>query len=279
MHRPASKVASRTRRNTLSSSLWVWQLIRRCAQMQRIAAWTNLSETTFVLTPTVPEADYRLRIFTPKGELAFAGHPTLGSACAVIDARGGHWEAETILQECARGLIPVRLHAGNPRDLHLRLPGASFHELQADFASGLRAALGVDWMGIPCTVDVGPKWVIVQLESASAVRALVPDMAAIAALSGPAGLTGITIFGLEGQDVEVRSFAPSAGVPEDPVCGSGNGAVAVYRRRHGHSKDYTAHQGGCLGRAGRVEICYAPDGSVWLGGKTSICIEGKLQVE
>jgi len=131
-------------------------------------------------------------------------------------------------------------------------------------------------------VDVGPVWFTLELASGDAVRALAPDMGGLAALS-PMGITGVNVFGLHppggGSDLEVRSFAPGDGVPEDPVCGSGNGCVAALVRRDGvlNTHTYVATQGRCLGRDGRVTVQFE-DGTIWLGGQAVTCVEGSLQI-
>jgi len=251
-------------------------------QMQSIANWTNLSETVFVLAPTDGDADYRLRIFTPRAELPFAGHPTLGSAHAVL--RSGHNPKRpgVLIQECAKGLIEVRL-AG--RRLSFRLPQPLFTTLEERQLATAAAALRISRAQIErgSIVDVGPVWLTLQLRDAEAVTNLNPDMAAIAALS-IGHSTGVTVFGLHGiagpPDIEVRSFAPADGIPEDPVCGSGNGCVAaMIARDHVLNRNsYVAGQGGCLDRDGRVEVQFE-DNAIWVGGEAVTCVEGTLLIE
>lgn len=256
------------------------------AAMQRIAGWTNLSETTFVLPPTRAEADYRLRIFTPVAELAFAGHPTLGSAHALLEAgrvtpRGG-----ALVQECGVGLVRLAVTAaGAERWIDFELPPAALQALGdadvAELSSLLGAALGAQ--AVPRLVDLGPRWIVAQLPDAAAVLALQPDRARLVALSRALGATGVTVFGEyapgEPAQLEVRSFAPAQGIDEDPVCGSGNGAVAVFLRATGQvarvGTRLVASQGLRLGRAGRVRL--ALDGDVVrVGGQAVTCIEGRM---
>jgi PhzF family phenazine biosynthesis protein len=249
------------------------------AEMQAIAAWTNLSETTFVCSPTDARADYRLRIFTPKGELPFAGHPTIGSAHAVLRHGRTPRAAGRLVQECAKGLVEIEIDGDR---LFLALPEPQFREPSASQLTAAAAALGVVAADVQraSIVDVGPVWFTLQLASGDAVRALAPDMGRIAAL-GSSGITGVNVFGLydagAGADLEVRSFAPGAGAPEDPVCGSGNGCVAALVRRDGvlNVPAYVATQGRCLGRDGRVTVRFA-DGTIWLGGHAVTCVEGVL---
>jgi PhzF family phenazine biosynthesis protein len=249
-------------------------------QMQTIAGWTNLSETTFVCAPTDERADYRLRIFTPRSELPFAGHPTLGSAHAVLSAGLRPKTPGRLLQECGKGLVTLRVEGER---IFFELPVPVMHEIDAERLSALADALGVPShaVGANALIDVGPVWATLQLEDAEAVRRLRPDMGRVAALSS-LGVSDVTVFGLEREgeeaQVEVRSFAPADGVPEDPVCGSGNGCVAALVRREGllAGDSYVARQGGCLGRDGRVEVRFGEDGSIWVGGQAVTCVEGLL---
>jgi PhzF family phenazine biosynthesis protein len=249
-------------------------------QMQSIAAWTNLSETTFVCTPTDQRADYRLRIFTPRRELPFAGHPTIGSAHAVLRHGLKPRAAGNLVQECAKGLVDIKIDGER---LLLALPEPQFREPTTPQVAAVAEGLGVMTAQIQraAIIDVGPVWFTVQLASCDAVRALAPDMAKLAALS-PIGMTGVNVFGLYPRggsaDIEVRSFAPGEGVPEDPVCGSGNGCVAALVRRDGvlKTQTYVASQGRCLGRDGQVTVEF--DGTtIWLGGHAVTCVEGVLQ--
>ena len=249
------------------------------ADMQAIAGWTNLSETTFVCAPTDERADYRLRIFTPKRELPFAGHPTIGSAHAVLRHGLKGKTAGRLVQECSKGLVDIKIEGER---LFLALPEPRFREPSASQLAAVAEALGVKTADVQraSIVDVGPVWFTLQLPSAGTVAALAPDMGRLAALSS-IGITGVNVFGLHavgaGADLEVRSFAPGEGVPEDPVCGSGNGCVAALIRRHRvlQAHSYVAGQGRCLGRDGRVAV--ELDGStIWLGGHAVTCVEGVL---
>ena len=250
-------------------------------EMQAIARWTNLSETTFVCAPTDGRADYRLRIFTPAAELPFAGHPTIGSAYAVL--RGGLRPKERgrLVQECGRGLVPLRVEGER---LFFELPKPAVHDLTAEQLAGVAAALGVAprAVGARALVDVGVAWLTLQLTDADAVRGLRPDQARVAAVT-PRGAAGVTVFGLEAAgaegQLEVRSFAPAHGIAEDPVCGSGNGCVAALVRREGlvDGNSYEARQGRCIGRDGRIEVRFAEDGAIWVGGQAVVCVEGTLE--
>lgn len=249
------------------------------AAMQAIANWTNLSETTFACKPTHPEADYRLRIFTPRSELPFAGHPTIGSAHALLDHGLKPRRAGELVQECAKGLVRLRIEG---EERFLALPAPRFTE-----PTGAQLKAAADALGIPADairaasiIDVGPVWFTLQLEDAAQVNALSPDMARAAAIRG---VTGLNVFGLYDQgplELEVRSFAPGDGVPEDPVCGSGNGCVAALVRRDGllKQRSYRAGQGRALGRDGRVAVRFEGE-DIWLGGHAVTCVEGTLRAE
>lgn len=247
-------------------------------QMRAVANWTNLSETTFVCTPTHPDADYRLRIFTPRSELPFAGHPTIGSAWAVLEHGLVPKNAGILVQECAKGLVAVRVDGSK---LSFSLPEPSFSPISAQDLATTCAALGTPTGSVEAgaVIDVGAVWITLQLASADAVLGLEPDMVAIAALD-PHSI-GVTVFGLYAEGgpaaLEVRSFAPAGGVPEDPVCGSGNGCVAAMVRRHGllAGAGYVAAQGQRLGREGRVEVGFA-ENVIWVGGNAVTCIDGTL---
>jgi PhzF family phenazine biosynthesis protein len=194
-------------------------------QMQLIASWTNLSETTFVCAPGDGPADYRLRIFTPQRELPFAGHPTIGSAHAVLRHGRRSRSPGRLVQECGKGLVDIAIDGER---LFLALPEPQLRDPSPTALATVAEALGVAVAELQraSIVDVGPVWFTVQIARGDAVRALAPDMAKVAALN-TFGVTGLNVFGLypSGADaaLEVRSFAPGDGIPEDPVCGSGNG--------------------------------------------------------
>lgn len=255
-------------------------------EMQNIARWFNLSETTFVFAPTAPDADYRLRIFTPRSELPFAGHPTLGSAHAVLEAgrivpRGG-----ILVQECGAGLVRIAVAGVGPdRTLTLSMPPAKIRTLSNDEVAELEIILGsaVTREEAPAIIDVGAVWVVARLKNAEAVLGLKPDFAHSAEFERRLGATGLTVFGdhdTGDADIEVRSFAPSCGVEEDPVCGSGNGSVGFFRAdRETAAKNgvsYNASQGRKVGRDGRVVVKIDAKGDVSVGGMCVTCAEGQL---
>lgn len=234
-------------------------------RMQEIARWTNLSETTFVLSPTVPDADYRVRIFTPFGELPFAGHPTLGTAHAFRDLEGV--QQDSIHQECAAGIIEIR--AGE----HLSFaapPTLRSGPLEPEVLERAQAALGVEIIDHQW-VDNGPGWAAVRLADAQTVLAVEPDWGVLGDLK--LGLVGEYPPGSE-CDVEVRGLF---GGIEDPVTGSLNASLAQWFFRTGViDRDYVASQGTVLGRRGRVAV-RREDGKVWIGGATVTCFMGEAR--
>lgn len=253
-------------------------------RMQAIARWTNLSETTFVLPPDHPGADYRLRIFTPLGELPFAGHPTLGSAHAALESGVCHARDGRLIQQCGTGLVEVTLEDPNGAPtFSLRMPPAEHRPLTADEIGELSAILGSRVCGDPppeC-VNVGAVWVVAELEDVETLLALQPDLARSAAFERKIGATGISVFATRAMGVETRSFAPSCGVNEDPVCGSGNGSIASFRLRAGQiapGESYIASQGRITGREGSVAIRVSKDGSLSVGGSCVTTAEGMLHV-
>jgi PhzF family phenazine biosynthesis protein len=258
------------------------------AEMQAIANWTNLSETTFVLPATAPEADYRLRIFNPSAEMPFAGHPTLGSAHAVLEAGIATPKNGKLVQECGVGLVEITVEGDSAdRILTLTLPPATVTTLTAEEIDEVDAILGhpVDRNASPAIIDVGAVWIIAQLPSVETVLALTPDLARSAAFERLKGATGITVFATRSErdpDVEVRTFAPSCGVNEDPVCGSGNGSVAVFRAARGllpaGGISYKAKQGRRVGRDGTINLRVDADGRVQVGGTCVTTVDGVLAI-
>ena len=254
--------------------------------MQAVAAWTNLSETTFVLPPSSPKADYRLRIFTPRSELPFAGHPTLGSAHAAIEAGRIVARDGRLVQECGVGLVQLSADGeGANRELSFSLPAATLTPLDASDVEELEAILGtgINREAHPTIVNVGPIWIVACVSSVDRLLSLKPDFARSAAFESRVGVTGVTLFAAKDgteADIEVRSFASSQGVNEDPVCGSCNGSIAVFRHAHrllpSGTTRYVATQGRCLGRSGRVAVRVDSDGKVDLGGRCVTTVNGVL---
>jgi PhzF family phenazine biosynthesis protein len=242
-------------------------------EMQRFANWTNLSETTFVLPPEDPAADYRVRIFTPVAELPFAGHPTLGTCHAWLERAGGA-APETITQECAAGLITVRrtadglAFAAPPLVRSGPVEPALVEEIAATLGLGRADIVDAQW------VDNGPGWVAVLLESADAVLAVEPRFTEL-----DIGMVGPHPAGAP-EAIEVRGFFPKDGaLVEDPVTGSLNASLAGWLLGTGRlTAPYVARQGTALGRAGRVHVTQDAEGGVWVGGGTLTCVSGEVEL-
>lgn len=235
------------------------------AALQRFAAWTNLSETTFVLPPAREGADYRVRIFTPSEELPFAGHPTLGTCHVWLEA-GGAPQGEEIVQDCGLGLVPIRRVDGRlafaaPPPLRSGTPAeADVARVCGEVGVAREQVVDAAW------ADNGPGWLALLLDSPESVRAARPG--AIEHSVGLVALGGET-------DVELRAFFPVNGITlEDPVTGSLNAAVAQWLLSTGRvAAPYVAAQGAALGRRGRVHVSTA-DGETWIGGATTTVLRG-----
>lgn len=258
------------------------------ARMQAFATWVNLSETVFFLPPE-HGADYRIRIFTPRQELPFAGHPSVGAAWAALDAGLAHADAGRLHQQCEAGVLPVRVtDSEGGRVIHVRAPRARRLAGMADSHSSQRL-LHAALEGLPTTTmaparwDNGPVWWTVQLSDAAAVRGAAPDLAAIAALTLATGAVGLAVFAAAtepGHDLVVRAFCPADGIPEDPVTGSANACIAAALAEGGALPGtggrYVASQGREVGRDGQVQVEVDPDGEVWIGGHVQAVMRGQL---
>jgi PhzF family phenazine biosynthesis protein len=251
------------------------------AAMQAIAAWLNLSETTFVLPPTQAAADYRLRIFTPRRELPFAGHPSVGTAHAVLVRSLVSPRAGRLVQECTAGLLPLRIDGeGEQRRIHVRAPRGI--ERPADPSGALASLRGVRLGALrPALVDNGPKWWCVELADEAAVRALAPDLAAMTRATTSDGAVGVAVYArCKGHSyaLVVRAFVPGEGIPEDPVTGSANAAIAGWMHTNAAlpGPKFLSSQGREVGRDGIVEISVDSDGDTWIGGQTQTVVEGVL---
>jgi PhzF family phenazine biosynthesis protein len=248
--------------------------------MAATARWTNLSVTTFVLPPTTEAADYRVRIWTPFGELPFAGHPTLGTCWAWRSNGGESKQPDVTVQECGAGLITVRRDGD-------RLAFAAPPLVRSGPPDPELVAEVVDAMGLDPTdvddsqwVDNGPGWIALLLRSADAVRAARPRRVPTkVGLAGLVGLVGREATGAA-ADLEVRAFFPKDGmVAEDPVTGSLNASLGQWLISSGRlGSTYVASQGSALGRAGRVHVSMDADGQVWVAGTTRTLIAGTIEM-
>jgi PhzF family phenazine biosynthesis protein len=258
------------------------------AQMQKIARWTNLSETTFVFPPSSTTADYLVRIFTPESELPFAGHPTIGTAYALLESELIQAKNGKLIQECKAGLIDLYVDDSNGvTSISFDLPKQTVTVLNDEEIAELNLILGVkvDEQSRPRIVDVGARWLVAQLSSAESVLKVSADFERMKVQDARFKITGVTIFGRHAEgmhsQIEVRSFAPNVGVDEDPVCGSGNGCVAAFIRDTNLIEtigaSYLASQGKAVGRAGLIQIDIT-DSSVRVGGSAVTCIDGVINV-
>lgn len=242
--------------------------------MQGFTAWTNLSEATFVLPPTHPDADYRVRIFCPFGELPFAGHPTLGTCHAWL-AAGGQPKGQTVVQECGVGL--VRIQQTGQQLAFAAPPLMRTGPLSPELVNTIAAGLGVPVTDIRhhAWCDNGPGWCAVMLPSAQHVLDLKPSGAILGDLK--LGVIGPHAPGCAAH-FEVRAFFPGAqGLTEDPVTGSLNAALALCLIDAGLAPtSYVASQGTVLGRAGRVHIHRDAQGVTWVGGRSQTVIQGQV---
>lgn len=278
------------------------------AAMQRFARWTNLSETTFLLPPTDPAADYRVRIFTPGGELPFAGHPTLGSCHAWLEAGVQPQHAGVVVQQCAKGLVRIERQAAGDKE-RLAFAAPSMRPVPADPAdvAAVAQAFGLQTSQVLAAQanDNGPVWFSLLLESAEAVLSAKPDVAELQRLGLKVGLVAryadeaapplIARANREAAAfksapssvaeptavsplIEVRGFVvDSSGVYEDPVTGSLNASLAQWLIGAGHlPESYLASQGTCLGRAGQVHVRRDASGQVWVGGHSISCVDGTV---
>lgn len=248
-------------------------------EMARFSAWTNLSECTFVLPPTQDGADYRVRIFSLEHELPFAGHPTLGTARAWLDAGGAPGTAGRPVQECGAGLVPVRVDGD-------RLAFAAPPLVRSgpvgpeDLAPAL-AVLGVepDDVAAAAWVDNGPGWLGVQLRDAEHVLALQPDATRAPQRHWDLGVVGAHPPGAEAA-FEVRAFFSDASgvLREDPVTGSLNASLGQWLLERGEAAaPWVAAQGTALGRRGRVHLGTA-DGDLWVGGRADVVVRGDVTI-
>jgi PhzF family phenazine biosynthesis protein len=243
-------------------------------EMQRFATWTNLSETTFIVAPTRPDADYAVRIFDTMTELPFAGHPTLGTCHAWLEAGGTSRDAETIVQECPAGLIPIRATADG---LAFRSPPVfRSGSVDEDDRSRIARMLQVDR---PAVLDAqwaanGPNWVAVLLSNADEVLALRPGLVDL-----DLGVVGPYPSGSP-EAFEVRAFFQKDGqTAEDPVTGSLNAAIAEWLVGTGRATlPYVVSQGRVLGRRGRLHLSADGDGSIWVAGATLTCVAGEVDL-
>ncbi|MCS3745335.1 PhzF family phenazine biosynthesis protein [Xanthomonas arboricola] len=256
-------------------------------QMQQIAAWLNLSETIFFVPVSAPDADYHIRIFTPRAELPFAGHPSVGAAwVASTHGLTGYKADGRLHQQCAAGVLPVDVFDRHGAlQVRLRAPRARVIATGDTHTTALQAACaGLRVTAQPAALwNNGPNWWLLELADAAAVRQAAPDLAAITRLTQASAATGLAIYAAaqDGDaDLVVRAFCPGDGIPEDPVTGSANACIAA--RLHGENRlpgeaaRYVASQGREVGRDGRIHVEVDDAGEIWIGGTTLQVIDGRI---
>jgi PhzF family phenazine biosynthesis protein len=254
--------------------------------MQAFAAWTGLVETTYVLAPTEPDASYRLRIFTPSREIPFAGHPTIGSAHAVLEAGIAKPSNGLLIQECGAGLLPIRIGGeGLARTLSVQAPPARVLREDPRDAPALDAVLANVTRGAlpPAFVEGGRRWWMAEFADEAALRAWSPDHAAIGALARATDSLGLAVFARSvspGYELVVRAFPAGVGIVEDPASGAANGLIAAWIAKaepngalaHG----YRVSQGREIGFDAAITVRI--DGSaVWVGGRAETIIDGRVR--
>lgn len=250
------------------------------ARLAAIARWTNLSETTFVLPPQDSAADYRVRIFTVEGELPFAGHPTLGTAHALLEAG---WPLKTpgkIVQECGVGLVDVKI--SDDGALAFAAPAATLTSFSDALMSSALNSEAFDLNQSPTIVDMGIRWLLIPMNSAQAVLDVQPSAADLQRLQQHADVNGTMIFGAlpagENEQYEVRALLVENGsLTEDPVTGSANACLARYFAAQGQTHNYRARQGSAIQREGRIQVSFSDD-AIWIGGQTVTVIDGTIQL-
>ncbi|NVZ52463.1 PhzF family phenazine biosynthesis protein [Pseudomonas sp. B6002] len=246
-------------------------------QMADFAKWTNLSETTFLLTPRDPKADYRVRIFTTLKELPFAGHPTLGSCHAWLQA-GGIPKGEEIIQECEIGLVRIRRQGDELA--FITPPLIRSGAVEAPLLERVRLGLGLapevilrsQW------VDNGAGWLALMLADREQVLGLQPDYSQLLGLAVGVIAACDPVRDAVDAQFEVRAFIAGDGAQEDPATGSLNAGVAQWLLGEGLAPErYVVSQGTAMGRAGRIRIeRHGPE--IWVGGAVAVCIDGRLQL-
>ncbi|GKW19825.1 phenazine biosynthesis-like protein [Pectobacterium araliae] len=263
------------------------------AQMQDIARWTNLSETTFVLPATDPLADYHVRIFTPESEMPFAGHPTLGTAHALLEEGLRPKSPGQLVQQCGVGLVPINI--GEDGSLAFHAPQATIVPFDNEHTPLLEKTLGITGLGTahidkrypPAAVHMGIRWLVIRVDSADTCLNIIPDAEALAAVQNLSQTNGIAIYGPHDNaaptDYEVRAFyIERSHLKEDPVTGSANACLAALLRQQ-HSTNnvtaplsYLARQGTMLQRDGKITVTYLND-EPWIGGHSVTIVDGTLQ--
>jgi len=250
-------------------------------RMQRVANWLNLSETTFV-QPAADGLSYSVRIFTPKQELPFAGHPSLGSAAALFAAGALSTDTQQYTQQCAAGDLRVWRDDGH---WFVQAPAATLIPIERIAGAELASICGIALIGsAPAVIALGPRWAVAEFSCAEALLAAVPDFSAMASWNLAHNNIGLAAFARGGDEsgeyLEVRCFVPLDGIAEDPVTGSGNAAIAAFLHMNqafgSLPRSYRARQGRALGRDGRLKMVVSANGDVAVGGTVTLVSVGEL---
>lgn len=260
--------------------------------MQAIASWMNLAETTFLLPATTADADYRVRIFTTRQEIAFAGHPSIGSAHAALKAGLAKLPASGVLhQECQAGILPIRIthesntHQSGTQNLSVRVPRSRIVRFAGDEDGALWKSLhGCRLAQLPpALVEGGRRWWLAELASESEVRGMQPDSNAIAALAAATDSLGLCVFArCKGQEfgLVVRAFPLGVGLREDPASGAANAAIAAFLDEagalEGLGRSYRVSQGREMSRDACLQLDIDAQGQVWVGGECHSVVQGGL---
>lgn len=261
------------------------------AQMQRFARWNDLVETTFLLPPSAPKASYRVRIFTPQREIPFAGHPSVGSAHAVLECGLAQPVDGLLWQECRAGVLPIRIDGqGATRLLLLQSPGERVLQTGLDAHPNLRPALAGIALGAlpPALVDGGRRWWLAECADEASLRAWHPDHGAIGALAAASDSMGLCAFARSTQpaalpkdyQLVVRAFPAGVGIVEDPASGAANGLIAAYiahaEPTGALARGYVVSQGREVGHDASLVARIESD-AIWVGGRTNTIVNGMLQ--
>lgn len=253
------------------------------SMLQSIASWTNLSETTFIFKPSSEEYDYKLRIFTPTSELTFAGHPTIGSCRAFMEF-SNRQDSKKLLQECALGIVELTVDGDT---ISFKAPKADIEDIEDEAIRAYENCLYTKFIHRPRLLHVGPDWVVCLVEDDKAAFDINPDFSLMSATNKRFGHIGIILGGKKkgsGNEYEMRAFAPSINVLEDPVCGSGSVALSKYLQE---THEFNAgvklkiNQGGRINRSGRIDVSlegHTGEIKYNVGGKATTLINGEIKI-
>lgn len=257
-------------------------------QMKDIAKWTNLSETTFLLKPTSKEADYKVRIFTPACELPFAGHPTIGTCYAAIEAGLFVPKNGNVVQECGAGLVDLKVEKNDgDMKIYFKSPPYEIKEVSSAIIEELEPILGwnkgkANQIKKPIFINVGPNWLTIEVSTGEEVLKISPDYDKLSNLSAKGDFIGVLVFGKYRDGlIETRNFAPFINVKEDPACGSGAASIGKYLLMHSELRSFSSpisiNQGRAIGRDAKLSVQIEGE-NIIVGGNAITCIDGSALV-